>query len=79
MPPKRNSLGQFVIKDSYNSLYLEIPGPLKLFKYFLVLLALSLWIFVLLFKIDIRGNFKNIIEWIFGINEVETKKSNGFF
>ena len=30
MPPKRNSLGQFVAKDSYNSLYLELPGPLKL-------------------------------------------------
>ena len=79
MPQKRNSLGQFVAKDSYNSLYLELPGPLKIFKYFLILIAISPWLFVLFFRIDIRGNFKNIIEFIFGINEGETKKSNGFF
>ena len=79
MPKKRNSLGKFVAKDSYNSLYLELPGPLKIFKYFLILIAISPWLFVLFFRIDIRGNFKNIIEFIFGINEGETKKSNGFF
>ena len=79
MPPKRNSLGKFVAKDSYNSLYLELPGPLKLFKYFVIFIAISPWIFVILFRIDVRGYFKNLIEWIFGINEGETKKSNGFF
>ena len=79
MPPKRNSFGQFVAKDSYNSLYLELPGPLKLFKYLVIFIAISPWIFVILFRIDVRGYFKNFIEWIFGINEGETKKSNGFF
>ena len=79
MPPKRNSLGQFVAKDSYNSLYLELPGPLKLFKYLVIFIAISPWIFVILFRIDVRGYFKNFIEWIFGINEGETKNKMDFF
>ena len=76
---KRNNLGQFNAKDSYSSLFIEIPGPLKIFKYFLIFIALSPWIFVLFFRIDIKSNFKKLIEFIFGFNEGEAKKTNGFF
>ena len=62
MGRKRNSLGQFTYKDTYNTLYVEIPGPLRLFKYFLVFLAISPWIFVLFFRVDIKSIFKGIIE-----------------
>ena len=79
MPRKRNSLGQFTAKDTYNALFIEIPGPLKLFKYFLVLLVISSWIFVLLYRVDIKSTFKRLIEGIFGINQGENKKTNGFF
>ena len=33
MPRKRNSLWQFVAKDSFDTLFIEVPGHLKLFKY----------------------------------------------
>ena len=79
MGRKRNSLGQFTSKDTYNTLYVEIPRPLRLFKYFLVFLAISPWIFVLFFRVDIKSIFKVIIEKIFGINQEENKKTNGFF
>ena len=79
MPRKRNSLGQFTSKDTYNSLFIEIPGPIKIFKYFLVLFAISPWIFVILFRVDMKSNFKKLIEYIFGINQEETKKANRFF
>ena len=79
MGRKRNSLGQFIAKDSYNTLYVEISGQVKLFKYFLVFLAISPWLFVLLFRLDIKSIFKRIIENIFGITKDETKKTNGFF
>ena len=79
MPRKRNSLGQFTSKDTYNSLFIEIPGPTKTFKYFIVLFAISPWIFVILFRVDMKSNFKKLIEYIFGINQEETKKANGFF
>ena len=79
MPRKRNSLGQFTSKDTYNSLFIEIPGPIRIFKYFLVLFAISPWIFVILFRVDMKSNFKKLIEYIFGINKEETKKANGFF
>ena len=78
MGRKRNALGQFTSKDTYNALYLEIPGPLRLFKYFLVFLAISPF-FVLFFRVDIKSIFKGIIEKIFGIIQEENKKTNGFF
>ena len=34
---KKETLWKFIAKDSYNSLYLELPGLLKIFKYFLIL------------------------------------------
>ena len=79
MSRKRNNLGQFIAKDSYSSLFIEISGPLKIFKYFLIFIALSPWIFVRFFRIDIKSNFKKLIEFIFGFNEGEAKKTNGFF
>ena len=79
MPRKRNSLGQFTSKDTYNSLFIEIPGPIKIFKYFLVLFAISPWIFVILFRVDMKSNFKKLIEYIFLLYQEETKKANGFF
>jgi len=78
MPRKKNTLAQFTANDNYNTLYLEIPGPLKLFKYFLILLVISPWIFVLLYRIDINSSFKGLIGRIFGINQGENKKANGF-
>ena len=77
--PKKETLWKFIAKDSYNSLYLELPGLLKIFKYFLILIAISPWIFILLFRIDIRGNVKDITEWIFGINEKVIKNQIDFF
>ena len=79
MPRKRNNLGQFIAQDSYSFLFIEIPGPLKIFKYFLILIVLFPWIFVLLLGIDIKSNFKKLIEFIFGFNEGELKKTKGFF
>ena len=79
MSRKRNSLGQFVAKDSYETLFIEVPGPLKLFKYLLVLVAISPWLFVVFFRIDIKSNFKRFVEWIFGIGGDENKKTSGFF
>ena len=79
MGRKRNALGQFISKDTYNALYLEILGPLRLFTYLFVFLSISPWIFVLFFRVDIKSIFKGIIEKIFGIIQEENKKTNGFF
>ena len=62
MPIKRNTFGQFIANDKYNSLFIEISGPIKIFKYFLVLFAISQWKFAILFRIDMKGNFKKFIE-----------------
>ena len=79
MSRKRNNLNQFFAKDSYSSLFIEVPGPLKIFKYFIIINTLSPLIFVLFFRIDINSYFKKIIEFIFGFNEGESKKINRFF
>jgi len=68
MGRKKNVVGQFTSKDTFIVLYSEIPGPLRLFKYILAFHAISPWIFVLFFIVDIKSIFKGIIEKIFGIN-----------
>ena len=77
MSRKRNNLSQFFANDSYSSLFIEVPGPLKNFKYFIIINTLSPLIFVR--RADINSYFKKIIEFIFGFNEGEAKNINRFF
>ena len=79
MPRKRNLLGQFTVNDNYNALYIEIPKHLNYLNIFLVLLAISPWIFVLLYRVDIKSAFKGLIEKNFVINQGESKKQIVFF
>lgn len=77
MKRERNSMGQFIGKESSDYITLFIPGPILLFKFLLIAFVLAPWI-VIIFN---RINFKYFLEFLFvsKIDEPEQKKTNGFF
>ena len=56
---------------------INLPRPKKIIKLLLILIVLSPWIFVIIFRLDIKGFVQNIMESIL-LNE-QNKKANGFF
>ena len=77
MGKKRNSLGQYAKEDL---LVIRVPGFKKLLQYVLVLLIFSPWIYVSLFRIDIKELFLSFMNFIFKIEPKDPKATakNGF-
>ena len=78
MGKKRNNLGQYVKEDG---IVIRVPGFKKLLQYVLVLLIFSPWIYVLLFRIDLKELFVTFMNYVFKIDpkEPKTTTKNGFF
>ena len=76
MKRERNSMGQFIAKESSEYVTLFLPGPILLFKYLHITLVVSR-----ILIISNRINFKYFLEFLFAskFDETEQKKSNGFF
>ena len=77
MGKKRNNLGQYVKEDG---IVIRVPGFKKLLKYVLVLLIFSPWIYVLLFRIDLKELFVTLMNYVFKIEpkDPKTTTKNGF-
>ena len=77
MKRERNSMGQFIAKESSEHVTLFLTGPILLFKFLLIALVLARWILI----ISNRINFKYFLKFLFAskFDETEQKKSNGFF
>ena len=77
MKRERNSMGQFIAKESSEYVTLFLPRPILLFKFLLIAFVLASWILI----ISNRINFKYFLEFLFTskFDETEQKKSNGFF
>ena len=52
MPRRRNKLGQYVPNDL--ELSISFPNPIKIAKFILIVLILSLWVFLLIYKLDLK-------------------------
>ena len=78
MGKKRNSLGQYVKEDG---IVIRVPGFKKLLQYALVILIFSPWIYVLLFRIDLKELFVTFMNYVFKIEpkDPKTTTKNGFF
>ena len=78
MGKKRNNLGQYVKEDG---IVIRVPGFKKLLQYVLVLLIFSPWIYVLLFRIDLKELFVTFMNYVFKIEpkDPKTTTKNGFF
>ncbi len=78
MGKKRNSLCQYVKEDL---LVIRVPGLKKLLQYAIVLLIFSPWIYVSLFRIDIKELFLSFMNYVFKIEPKDPKATakNGFF
>ena len=77
MKRKRNERGQYVDKDFKMSI--TFPSPFIILKYLLILFIVSPWLFILMYKIDLKTYIQNIMENIFLVNKEDGKKTNGFF
>ena len=77
MPRKRNELGQYIPKNYGVSI--SLPSSISLFKYALIVFVLSPWLFVLIYRLDLKVWLYNTMENLFIINKEEGKKTNGFF
>ena len=78
MKRERNSMGQFIDKESSNFVTLYLPGrPILLFKFLLIALILAPWIAIIFNRI----NFKYFLEFLFvsKLDEREQKKQMVFF
>ena len=77
MPRKRNELGQYIPKNYGVSI--SLPSPISLFKYALIVFALSSWLFALIYRLDLKVWLYNMKENLFLINKEKGKKTNAFF
>ena len=77
MPRRRNKLGQYIPNDFEVSL--SFPSPFKIIKFILMALILSYWIFLLIYKVDLKVWLEYLMENMFILNKEEPKKNNGFF
>ena len=78
MARKRNKLGQYIKEDG---IVIRVPGLKKLLQYVLLLLIFSPWIYVALFRIDLKELFLSFMNYVFKIEpkDQKTTTKNGFF
>ena len=77
MKKKRNERRQYFAKDF--KMPINFPSPFIILKYLLILFIISPWLFILMYKIDLKTYIQNIMENIFLVNKEDGKKTNGFF
>ena len=72
MPRRRNKLGQYIANDF--ELSISFPIPFRIIKFLLLVLFLSTWVFLLIYKVDLKIWFEYLMENMFTLNKDETKK-----
>ena len=78
MVKKRNELGQYIRNNDFD-FSIRFPSPLKLIKYLMMILIVSPWLFILLYKLNFMDLVQKTMENLFLIKSDDPKKSNGFF
>ena len=67
MPRRGNKLGQYVANDF--ELSISFLSSLKIIKFLLLVLILSPWVFLLIYKVDLKIWFECLMENMFAINK----------
>ena len=61
MKRKRNEIGQYIAKEFKMSITFPSP-PFIMLKYLLILFIISPWLFILMYKIELKTYIQNIME-----------------
>ena len=83
MKKQRNELGQFT-RENYDFV-IKIPGPVTIFRAFVIIFLLSPWIFIIFYKLNVFQLFQVLMENMLSLShgaehiEENGKKTSGFF